>query len=189
MADEFDTPVDELVPAVDDDAVDELEDLEATEDALEDEDAVLSLEPAAATVGRSWAWDARSGRLILNGHSPATTNGDNTLRYWIEKCLLTPEGGSVIHPAGYGMRVPITSLIASNPNLERAGELELEIEQALTFHPAIDGIEDFSAQIDDADGEAQLYVSFTVMKRGGGLLRLSANARGVNVAADAGLEF
>jgi hypothetical protein len=134
---------------------------EAGEAAVDADDLVVTTEPAPTPLGRSWAFDFSAHRFVMAGHQPIETRRTQTLRYWIEKCLRSPRGGCVIHPPSYGLDSP-TDVFGDQFDSADIASLEERIADALLFHPAISGIENFQAEQDAEDDEA-LLVRFEVV--------------------------
>lgn len=128
------------------------------EEGIDADDLVVSVEPPPAPLGRSWAFDFAAKRFVMAGHEPIETRRDQTLRYWIEKCLRTPQGALAIEPADYGFDNP-TEIFGGQFDEADTGVLEDKVREALLFHPAITGITEFSAEQDTEDEEV-LLVSF-----------------------------
>lgn len=164
MADEFEqqeqeTPVAELFEEqFPDEAADAFS---LAEEGIDSDDLVVSIEPAPEPIGRSWAFDFQAKRFVLAGHAPLETRRTQTLRYWIEKCLRTPQGAVVIEPADYGFESP-TDIFGDQFDSADIGTLEDRVREALLFHPSITGIEEFRAAQSTEDEEV-LEVAFTVV--------------------------
>lgn len=165
MADEFEQiEQEQVVPELF--GVEELPDsaeeaFATAEEAVEGDDLVVSVEPQPEPLGRSWAFDFSSKRFVMAGHSPVETRREQTLLYWAEKCLRTPQGGSPIEPADYGFDSP-SELFGETIDAAEVGTLEDKVREALLFHPAITGIENFELLPDEEDGEVRL-VNFQIV--------------------------
>ena len=123
------------------------------------EDLVVTTEEPPP-LGKSWAFDFGVGKFKRVGAGgPAPTYGLTTLRYWIEKCLMTEAGAHPIHDQGYGVR-GLNDLIGTQGGLVMM-ELESRITEAVTWHPRISGIENFSATHDPM--QEYVDVAFTVV--------------------------
>lgn len=165
MADEFEQPEQETAVTelfeesqLPDEAGDAFD---LAEDAVDSDDLVVSVEPAPEPIGRSWAFDFQSKRFVMAGHGPVETRRTQTLRYWIEKCMRTPQGAVTIEPADYGFDSP-TDIFGDQFDSADIGTLEDRTREALLFHPAITGIQDFTAAQSTEDEEA-LLVAFRVV--------------------------
>jgi hypothetical protein len=123
------------------------------EEGVESDDLVVSVEPPPAPLGRSWAFDFSAKRFVMAGHAPVETRREQTLLYWIQKCLLTPQGGSPIEPADYGFDSP-TNIFGDQFDSSDIGTFEDRVREALLFHPSITGIENFRLEPDADDEEA-----------------------------------
>lgn len=128
------------------------------EEGIDADDLIVSVEPQPEPIGRSWAFDFTAKRFVMAGHAPVETRRTQTLRYWIEKCLRTPQGALAIEPADYGFDSP-TDIFGDQFDSSDVGTLEDRVREALLFHPAITGIEEFRAVQSEEDLEA-LLVSF-----------------------------
>lgn len=157
MADQFTPPL--LDPVDPDSALADLEQ-DFQQSAAPAEIVVVRAEPPP--IGRSWSFDfpRQRFRVASGAHAPLTTNGVATLVQWAEKCLHTTRGAHPIHPPGYGLRdrnALIGQTIAGAP----VAELETRVREALTFHPRITDIQDFSYDLDESD--EWIAVSFTMV--------------------------
>lgn len=134
------------------------------EDLAEEGDELVVAVAEPPPIGKGWAFDfiTNGGQFITaGGRGPLETRGDRTLYYWIEKALRTDRGAHPIYSASYGMERPF-DMIGRHLNSADYADLENRIHQALTFHPRIVGIAEFSAEQDPSD--EVLYVSFRVLK-------------------------
>lgn len=163
MAEETPQPEPDVTELFEEDTlpVDPGEAFEQAEEGIDAEGLVVSVEPEPVPVGRSWAFDFAAKRFVMAGHSPVETHGNQTLLYWIEKCLRTPQGALAIEPPDYGFDDP-TGMFGHQFDAATIETLEERVREALLFHPSISGIEEFSAQQSTEDEEV-LEVSFTVV--------------------------
>lgn len=161
MADDPD--IEELLP--EDAEEDEAELLQLVDAGYDEEDLegdVEVTETEPAPVGRTWSFDFNAGRFVMQGRSPQTLRGDAALKAWIEKALHSVKGASVVHHPDYGMEMPLSDYLSADP--EETFELEADIQTALTFHPAITGVEDIEiAVVDSEDGDATVEISFRAL--------------------------
>lgn len=141
-------------------ASDALADLEADFQGISDPADLVVIEEPPPPIGKSYAFDFASGAWISGGRGPLQTRELTTLLYWIEKCLRTARGAHPIHPPDYGLRDP-TGLMGKLIEGAPFGEMEGRIREALTFHPRITDIEDFSFDFDPDD--EWVSVNFTVL--------------------------
>jgi hypothetical protein len=111
-------------------------------------------------LGRSWEFDFAARQFVTRRTGVAQTRGLETLRQWCEKALRTDQGSSPIHSDNYGMVRPFDFIGEPQGSLS-AADLEQRVQEALTFHPRIVGIENFDMTFDPV--EPILYVSFTVV--------------------------
>lgn len=162
MADEFEQVEQETVNAElfsEDELPDDADAAFATaEEGVDGADLQVTVEPPPAPVGRSWAFDFTTKRFVMAGHSPIETRRTQTLRYWIEKCLRTPQGGVSIEPADYGFDDP-TNIFGDQFDSADIATLEERVREALLFHPSITGIEEFVVEQSTEDEEV-LLMSF-----------------------------
>lgn len=137
---------------------DELAATEASADAAQPRGVIVTQQVTYA-FGRSWAFDFVRGRFVgSDGGGPVTTEGDATLRTWIEKALRTPRLGATIYADGhYGCDE--TVVIGERPIPQDVARMQSRYEEALLVHPRITGITDWKfQQIDEV-----IDVSFTVL--------------------------
>lgn len=146
-----------------DDAVGAAEEVDPFDTAASDDgsvEEVVVTQPAPAPLAKSWAFDFNLGQFFHAGQrGPTPTFGLVTLRYWIEKCLMTERGGSLIHSESYGIE-GLTELIGE-PQGVLSATLRDRVTDALTFHPRISEVADFEIT-SDPDNE-YVEVSFTVI--------------------------
>lgn len=111
--------------------------------------------------GRGWSFDfGRRGFNSIEGRGPLETRGEATLRGWIEKCLHTQKGAHAIYGDDFGISQPF-ELLGEGGDLLDTEEMEVEVIEALTFHPRISNVKDFQIEFDSLN-EA-LRVAFTVV--------------------------
>lgn len=163
MAEDFD----ELLPSDDEQDIDAL--LAASTDAIEDEQAPGDLEISEDEpdpIGRTWAFDFYTGEFMKSGHGPVTLRGDAALCGWIEKCIRTHRGASVVHPPEYGLEHPLGDYLGGPA--ESMAELETDLVDAVLYHPAITAVEDISLDVGETvEGDAAVEVSFTIVQGDG----------------------
>lgn len=154
-----------FVPVTDEppDPVDALQSLESALTAFAaPPDLIVAAEPPPP-VGRAWAYDWQDRRFHTAGaSSPLTVRGMQTLRGWIEKCLRTERGAHPVHPPGYGL---VGGVGIGGPVGVVAPDLEGRVREALTFHPRISDVTNFSYDHDPDDD--YLAVTFDVLLDGG----------------------
>jgi hypothetical protein len=139
-------------------STEELEEIES----LEGDEEVEVVEADLPPIGRGWAFDFDEGHFVMEGRSPSTVRGEASITVWIEKCLRTHQGSSVAQPPEFGLGQSVTDFLGGNPDDVTA--LESDIEEALTFHPAISAVENIV--IDDGltpQGDAAVAISFDVI--------------------------
>jgi hypothetical protein len=146
-----------------DDLEERLDDPALFGDAVQSDALVLDTEPRVYTLGRSWLFDFSQSRFVTDrsrARSPIGVTGIPQLQNWVEKALYTPRGALPIHPDDYGLENP-DSLVGGPFTAASAASLRRRIEECVTFHPKIIGIEGFSATPtpDDAEG---VDVRFTI---------------------------
>jgi hypothetical protein len=168
MAEDFIDPEDEfgsIVPTDDDDwsPSEELDDLEERlddqslfGDDVQSDDLVLETEPQVYPLGRSWLFDFTQGRFVndrTRARAPIRVTGIPQLQNWVEKALYTPRGAMPIHPDDYGLEDP-DALVGQPLTGGGVANLRRRVEECVTFHPKIIGIEDFEVTTpdDDPDG-------------------------------------
>lgn len=123
-------------------------------------DLVVSDEPPPPP-GRSWSFDFPRKRFVTRrGGGVAKIRGLETLRQWCEKALRTDRGAHPIHSDDYGMVRPF-DMIGARIGSGGKDQLRQRVEQCVTFHPRIVGIQDFEVTYDPND--SILSVSFSVV--------------------------
>jgi hypothetical protein len=130
-------------------ADEEFADLERELEEFPESDDLIVVEEEKPPPGRSWAFDFRQGTFfpgIGRSHGPLETRGLQTLQGWIEKCLNTDRGAHTIHPPDYGMERPFDT-IGRSQREAMASDYAQRVRDALTFHPRIVDVTDFSAEV------------------------------------------
>jgi hypothetical protein len=113
-------------------------------------------------IGRSWKYDFTL-RQYVRGHGqlgPSPTRDAEALVDWVEKCLLTARGAHPVHPPGYGLVHGSADLIGGLVGAP-SSDLEVRVADAVTFHPRISGIANWTFDYDPM-AEWQAY-SFTLV--------------------------
>lgn len=131
-------------------------------DNLQQDELVIDTEPQVYSLGRSWLFDFAQSRFVRDGRrsrAAMPVSGIPQLKNWIEKCLYTQRGALPIHSDDYGLDDP-DSLIGKPFTSAQSASLRRRVEEALTFHPKIIGVEDFVAA--NSDDDDSVDVSFTV---------------------------
>lgn len=155
--------VEELLPADAEADIDAL--FDASNEAIEDvstEDDLEVVQSEPDPIGRDWSYDFNAGSFVNVGHSPLTVRGDAALAVWIEKCLRTHRGASVVHLPEYGLIKPLGDYLGGDPY--DTFEMKTDIEEAITFHPHVTKLEDIRIDISDVGAE----ISFRVILADGG---------------------
>lgn len=156
---------DELFP--DDEEPDADEILDASDAAIEDLDADDDIEIAVAELpplGRSWLFDFQQDQFVAEGRSPKPVRGDTAIQSWVEKCLRTAQGDSIVHPPEYGLAQPLDDYLGVATDEDDLAGLESDIEEAVSLHPYIQTIEGFEIKFGDTvDGDASVNISFEVI--------------------------
>lgn len=139
------------------------EEAEALDDlSLQDDDDLVLARAPQPPFGRSWAYDfTRPGFMRPDAaHAPLETRGKETIYFWCIKALQTARGAHPVYPSDYGMDEPFGEI---GRVFERTGSagLETRVHDALTFHPRIVDVQDFSAFQDPNDDV--ILMSFTVV--------------------------
>lgn len=159
------TEIDELFP--DEEELDADDILAASTAAIEDIDAGEDIEIAPADlppVGRNWAFDFVEGRFVSEGKSPKTIRGDAAIEAWVEKCLRTQQGSSVVQPPEYGLAQSLTDYLGLDADEDDFAALETDIQEALTLHPQIEAVENFEVQVGESvEGDLAVAISFRVV--------------------------
>lgn len=156
---------DELFPDDEEPDVDEI--LDASDAAIEDLDADDDIELAVADLpplGRTWLFDFQEGEFVAEGRSPKTIRGDAAIQAWVEKCLRTAQGDSLVHPPEYGLAQPLGDYLGTVSDEDDLAGLESDIEEAVSYHPHIQTIEGFEVRFGDTvEGDAAVNISFEVI--------------------------
>lgn len=169
MADQVEQPLapTTFVPSTDlpVEAADDFDALQAALGVPSDLDLIVAADESQP-VGRTWAmdWIARQFIGTETADGPVMLRGDLALEAWVEKCLRTARGAHPVHPPGYGLAALSLGLIGGPVGVVPP-DLESKIEDALQFHPNIDGIADFNYDYDPDD--PSLQVSFTILLANG----------------------
>lgn len=118
--------------------------------ARDDDDAVFDTVEEPVPLGRSWQFDFSTGRFVRSRSGAiAQTRGLDTLRSWILKALHTPRGASPALPDSFGIDGGgLNSLLGGSTDEDVAQIAEL-ITDALTTHPRIAAVRDFTVALDD----------------------------------------
>lgn len=141
--------------------------LESADPALDSQPLVLESQPPPV-IGKSWAFDFVQGRFIpTRTGGVVATRGLDTLRFWIEKCLRTPRNAFPIYDDGYGLEDGY-DMLGGQYDAGQVADLGQRIEDALTYHPAITGVENFT--VDHDPDEETLWLSFVVVTNQGDTL-------------------
>lgn len=115
-----------------------------------------------APIGRSWAFDWSQHAFIKpqGALGPKATHGLETLTEWIEKALNTAAGAHPVHPVGYGFAAPagpmFGALVGTVPP-----DFEARVRAALTFHPLISDVTDFT--FDFSRDDEYLHYTATIV--------------------------
>jgi Protein of unknown function (DUF2634) len=165
----YDPLVEQTVPT--DDIVIDSEDA-LTELEIESEESILDPfrvdlideETELYPYGKSYQFDFAAGRFtVIPNKGPLQTNHLMTLKAWIEKCLLTARAAYPIYSDDYGVDNPSEGIGLQYTD-ELIGQMETNIEEALTQHPRILSVQSFASDYDPA--EEELFVSFTCVVDG-----------------------
>lgn len=152
--------IDNLLPADTEAPPDDV--LGAVEDALAGDPSALAdvtvQETPPPPLGRGWqistVVDAEGQAFVRSsgGQGALETHGLATLQTWIAKALVTEAGAFAIYPPGYGMQGALLGIGEPPTSPHLADRLD-RITDALTFHPRITGVTNYSTSFDD-DNEA-----------------------------------
>jgi hypothetical protein len=103
-------------------------------------------------LGRSFAFDPFERKFVVGdgAHGPRETRGFDTLGFWIQKALATERGTSPIHSDDYGLQ-DVDGVIGTPADIltSRASR----VRDALTFHPRITDVRNYSAIHEDPDAQ------------------------------------
>lgn len=166
MAETPEQPVDieELFPPDPDAELTPDEELDVSENALDNldsEDDVEVIIPEKAPLGRAWAYNFQE-ETMMTGHSAPAIRGNANLIHWIEKCLRTEAGSSVVHPPGYGLERSLGDYLSAATF--DTGDLSRAIVEAVTFHPSVQRVEDVEVVTGNTvDDDSAVSISFRVV--------------------------
>lgn len=134
------------------------------EDTLADPDALSTQQLPPPSLGRAPAIDFAQ-RTFIPGTAggPLMLYGTDTLKQWIEKCCRTRRGENPAVDENFGLDRLFIDMIDGSPYDESvAAEFEDIVARALSVHPSIDSVEDWSIDYQDDDDAA--FVSFVVIR-------------------------
>lgn len=156
-----DDVVDQLVPLDDEPPTDTEEAATFDDDELLEAEPLLVAEEDQPPIGKSWAFDFVTGRFLPKpSGGPTETRGLATLRYWVEKCLVTERGAYPIHDTNYGLE-GVNDMIGEPVDSPEMATLGARVREALTFHPRITDVVGF--QVFSDPDEETVYVAFRVV--------------------------
>jgi hypothetical protein len=133
------------------------------EDTLANPDALPTVADPPTPLGRAPKLDFVARTFVPNtAGGPLMVYGTDTLSQWVEKCLRTRRGENPAVDPDYGLDRLFLDMIDGSPYDEStAAEFEGIVERAVSVHPAIDSIEEWS--IDYLDGDDAATIRFTVI--------------------------
>jgi len=139
--------IEELFPDEIGAPLDEEDALDIATEGLEDEDALLSddddfeieVDGEATIIGRSLAFNFPAGKLFSAGQGPQVVRGAAAISAWVEKCIRTQAGAHEACDPAFGLPEPLSEYAAT-----RGAGLEAALREALTFHPAITDIREYT---------------------------------------------
>lgn len=134
------------------------------QDALADPDAELVETTPPVPLGRTPAMDLVERRFVPNNRTggPLMLYGLDTLQQWVEKCLRTRRGDNVACNPEFGVDRLLLDITDGQPmDDSAAAEYEAIVGRALSVHPAIASVENWTWDFDD-DSDAAT-AGFTVM--------------------------
>lgn len=102
---------------------------------------------STSTIGKSYIFDFTVGDFIVQDGKIVIADDQTAMRVWIEKILRTEKSRySIYEGTQYGTSIE-DLIIGNNYNIEFAeSELRREVEEALTQHPLIIGVSNFSIE-------------------------------------------
>lgn len=133
------------------------------EDALADPiDLDVDQDPPAV-LGRAPAIDFAQRRFVPStAGGPLMIYGTDTLAQWVEKCLRTRRGENPACDPDFGLDALLEDLLDGGPfDGGAAAEYEAIAERALTVHPAIDSVEEWT--VDYAEGDDAAFISVRIV--------------------------
>jgi len=101
----------------------------------------------SAELGKSFLFDFSTGDFVVQDGKVVVADQQTAMRVWIEKILRTEKSRySIYEGTQYGTSIE-DLIIGNNYNIEFAeSELRREVEEALTQHPLIIGVSNFSIE-------------------------------------------
>lgn len=160
MAEPLETEVDTegvLTPV---EAIPPLPDLEDLEDPAVEASVLVVDEPEPPT-GRSWAYDFPEQAFYVSGRGPLGTTGQQTLLYWIEKCLRTRRGAYDVYGDDFGADGLYDDIIGEPFEPVMVPLVAERVRDALKFHPRISDVVDFTASL--SEDTTVLFCGFRVI--------------------------
>jgi hypothetical protein len=135
---------------------------------------VVAQDPPVA-LGRAPAIDFAQRTFVPNtAGGPLMLYGLDTLASWCEKALRTRRGENPACHPDFGVDALFLDLIDGGPfDSGVAAEFEAIVERALTFHPAIDAVEDWA--VDYQPGDDAALATFRVVTVAAGTDPLNLN--------------
>ena len=157
--------VDELFPGDSEPDIQDLLDASTAEiEELDADNDIEIVESDPAPIGKAWAFDFTQQRFVMDGNSPAAVRGDAAIIQWVEKCLRTQQGSSVVHPPEFGLVQPLSDYLGTVVDEDDLSSLASDIQEALVFHPAISAVEDIQIELGETlDIDGAIEVSFLVI--------------------------
>ena len=135
----------------------------ALEDTLANPDALAVAQRPPVPLGRAPAIDFAARRFVPNtAGGPLMIYGIDTLKQWAQKCLKTRRGENPAVDPEFGMDRLFVDLIDGSPYDESTfAEFESIAERALSVHPDIDAVDEWT--IDYTADDDAAFVSFVVI--------------------------
>lgn len=170
MANQIFLPEDQFPDDLDPQATLDVLDARLRDPSLPPPDLIVTDAPPPP-LGRSWAFDFTTNRLVAAASGVSETHGLATLRTWIEKCLRTDRGAHPIHSDDYGMVRPFDMIGHQLTDVSK-DDVRDRVTDALTKHPSIAAIDQFDMTY-TTDGDDALFVDFNVVTSDGSTLPIS----------------
>jgi hypothetical protein len=133
------------------------------EDALANPDALSVTQDPPAPLGRAPAIDFVQRQFVPNtAGAPLMIYGTDTLAQWVGKALRTRRGENPACDPDFGLDALFEDMLDGGPfDAAAAAEYEGIVERALTVHPAVESIEEWS--VDYAPGDDAALASLRVI--------------------------
>lgn len=138
------------------------------EDTLVDPNQIATVQGPPVPLGRAPAIDFVQHKFVPSAAGgPLMVYGLDTLKQWVEKCLLTRRGENAACHPDFGLDSLLQDLIDGGPfDSGAVAEYEAIVERALTVHADIDSIDGWAVDYEAGDDAAVVSFSITRVTQG-----------------------